>query len=138
MLASDLWYVIDQQRQQMAKLCSNPPAVAVIRNNSPREKRNLDFLENDLTFNEGNTKHKPWEGYLADLGGRKCGSKDCVEELKDMKIQSVSSASPEVQSLPKASEAEPTTADEPTPTLTLQLSLMLFSHLLTYCYCIVL
>lgn len=117
LLNSDLWYhdgLNDQRHQTALANYPNPPPLAFTQNNPPRagyQKRFLDPLDTGLDFDEGNTTQGLTEEDLAELGFRKCRSTDCVDELKEMQISSVHIVPPEVFSVPRATEAEPTAAD---------------------------
>ncbi|KAF6235801.1 hypothetical protein HO173_005996 [Letharia columbiana] len=119
LLNSDPWYAAlsNRQRHQSVDQYSNPPPLAVIQNKPPRagyQKRFIDPLDMDLSFDERDTKYELTES-LAELGIRKCRSTNCVDELKEMKGSSVYGAPPKGPLMPRASEAEPTAVDTGLP-----------------------
>ena len=101
LLTSDLWYrnPNNVHRQQYTRAYANAPPQALTINNPPRpgyQKRSVEPVDLDSTT----------EDELRD-----CRSTDCVQELEEMRTSLLDNAPPELQSLPRTSEAEPTVAD---------------------------
>ena len=100
LLTSDRWYFNEgANRANNLPGYANPPPQALVVNNPPRQsyqKRSVGPVDLDSA---------------PVIKLRNCRSTDCVQELGDMRNSLLDNAPPELQSLPRPSEAEPTVVD---------------------------
>ena len=101
LLTSDLWYKgpTNANRRQYTRGYQDAPPQALTMNNPPRpgyQKRSIGPMDFDLA-NE--------------IKSRDCRNTDCVQALEETRMFLLDNAPPELPSLPRTSEAEPTIAD---------------------------